>query len=446
MRRDALSVRIQKVLPQPAVGVTTAGCGVLSLIAAWAATASAPPSPAGWLLALALAGAIVAAYRFPVHVRHQTKVALVTIVYYLLAVLAPPPLAALAAGLGALAGELSRRRLSGAYPSDIASEAGRRVLIVLIGAVIAHLGAAGPTPAALLGAAVALAVLDAVSLPLVLAPVANEPPRLVLLEIMRTTALAEGMQYAVAIVGAAAAVHYPWTLPLLVVPCALVYRAFKIMKEMHDGTRQLLESMADAVDLRDSYTGGHSRRVTEYSAAILRAIGLQGPEVALIVTAARVHDIGKIGIPDAILHKPDRLTDEERAIMETHSARGADLLKRYGDFSRGVAIVRHHHESWDGSGYPDRLARAQIPFGARVIAVADSYDAMTSDRPYRRGMPVQKAAAILREGRGRQWDAAVVDAFLRTIGDESDAPAAPALHLVPETTPGAPAPVLKETA
>jgi HD-GYP domain-containing protein (c-di-GMP phosphodiesterase class II) len=172
------------------------------------------------------------------------------------------------------------------------------------------------------------------------------------------------------------------------------------------------------VDLRDPYTGGHSRRVTAYCKRILQELGVHGPEVELILSAARVHDIGKIGIPDAVLNKPGPLTAEERALMEQHPVLGANLLRRYPDFARGVALVRHHHESWDGRGYPDGLKTTEIPFGARVMAVADSYDAMTSDRPYRRGMPVHTAAQILREGRGRQWDAQVVDAFLRTIADQ----------------------------
>src|SRR5581483_2790892 len=109
-----------------------------------------------------------------------------------------------------------------------------------------------------------------------------------------------------------------------------------------------------------------------------------GPEASLIISAARVHDIGKIGIPDDILKKPGKLTSRERAIIESHAARGADLLVRYPDFARGKAIVRHHHERWDGKGYPDGIRGLEIPLGARVIAVADSYDAMTSDRPYRR--------------------------------------------------------------
>jgi HD domain len=130
-----------------------------------------------------------------------------------------------------------------------------------------------------------------------------------------------------------------------------------------------------------------------------------------------VHDIGKIGIPDAILYKPGRLDELERKIMEDHPIRGADLLKRHGDFARGVDIVRHHHESWDGNGYPDRLKGTAIPFGARVIAVADSFDAMTSDRPYRRGMPPPTAATILRTGRGQQWETSVVDALLKGLAE-----------------------------
>jgi len=116
--------------------------------------------------------------------------------------------------------------------------------------------------------------------------------------------------------------------------------------------------------------------------------------------------------------------------MEAHPEKGALLLKRHADFERGVEIVLHHHERWDGAGYPAGLKGTAIPFGARVIAVADSYDAMTSDRPYRRGIPATKAAAILREERGTQWDETLVDAFLRGIADRLDASAPPDLRLV----------------
>jgi len=434
--RRALVAAAHRLRPQPGVGALTAALAVLALLVAWR-RAGVPPSGAllpACGLALGLVGAVVVAYQYPIHVRHQTKVYLFTVAYYLLAVLVPPPLAALAAGLGALAGEISRRGRSGAYLSDIATEAGRRVLIVLPAALVAQAGGdAAQRPLSVIAAALVLAALDALTLPLVLAPMSGERPWRALVAATRETAAAEGVQYAVGLVGALAALHYPWVVIVLVVPAALVYTAFKVMTEMHDGTRQLLENMADAVDLRDPYTGGHSRRVTEYSAALLRAYGLHGPEVDLILAAARVHDIGKIGLPDAILNKPARLTEEERATMELHPVHGEALLTRYRDFARGVAIVRHHHESWDGTGYPDGLAGTEIPFGARVVAVADSFDAMTSDRPYRRGMPVEQAAAILRAGRGTQWDATLVDAFLRT------------LELLP-APPDAPAPAVSRAA
>jgi putative nucleotidyltransferase with HDIG domain len=215
------------------------------------------------------------------------------------------------------------------------------------------------------------------------------------------------------------------------VPTLLIYWAFKRAKELDEGTRELLGRMADTVDLRDPYTGGHSRRVTELTRGILRELGLQGPDVHLIIAAARVHDIGKIGMPDRVLLKDGKLDDEEWATMKQHPEKGAELLERYPDFARGAEIVRHHHERWDGRGYPHRLAGAEIPFGARVIAVADSFDAMTSDRPYRMGMTVERAAAILREGRGVQWDAAIVDAFLRSVADRLERPAAPFLRVVP---------------
>jgi HD-GYP domain-containing protein (c-di-GMP phosphodiesterase class II) len=222
-----------------------------------------------------------------------------------------------------------------------------------------------------------------------------------------------------------------WAPLLLVVPGALVYLSAKRFHEVQDSTHRLLENMADTVDLRDPYTGGHSRRVAKHCAQILKEMKLGGPDAALILSAARVHDIGKIALPDTILNKPGLLTDEERVLMQTHPVRGAEVLARQKDFVRGVAIVLHHHEAWDGSGYPHGLKGVEIPFGARVIAVADSFDSITSDRPYRRGMSVAQAVDVLRQGRGQQWDPQVVDAFLLSIADQLESPQQPRLLVVP---------------
>ena len=135
-------------------------------------------------------------------------------------------------------------------------------------------------------------------------------------------------------------------------------------------------------------------------------------EIDLIVSAAQVHDLGKISIDNRILFKEGRLTDEERRQVNTHSAAGAELAGQFSMYGAGAAIIRHHHERWDGSGYPDGLAGDAIPLGARIIAVADVYDAMTSDRPYRAALSHEVAVSELMRGSGSQFDATVVEAFL----------------------------------
>jgi HD-GYP domain-containing protein (c-di-GMP phosphodiesterase class II) len=419
------------------VGSILAG---LALAYFWAGTSLAAMQAGGLrtpLLGLFLVIALVIANRYPIHVQSHTKVLVISVPLYLMAVLLPPALAALAAGLGTLIDELKERKQRRSLVSDIITTTSRWIIIVALGAWVAHLPADTDAMHALLllAAAAAMFIGDLVTISLQVALISGEPPARIMRANAQEVSASEGVQYLLGMLGAIAAEVHIWAVVLLIVPCAVVFLAFKNLKQMHNSTRWLLESMADAVDLRDPYTGGHSRRVADYCAGILRQLERFGPEVDLIVSAARVHDIGKIGIPDSILNKPDRLTEEERAIMETHADRGADLLARYPDFARGVAIVRHHHESWNGSGYPSRLEGYAIPFGARVIAVADSYDAMTSDRPYRRGMPPAKAAQILREGCRKQWDTAIVEAFLRSIADLLEPVPAPALQSAPSLVP-----------
>jgi HD-GYP domain-containing protein (c-di-GMP phosphodiesterase class II) len=144
-------------------------------------------------------------------------------------------------------------------------------------------------------------------------------------------------------------------------------------------------------------------------------MSISGPEAALIETAARLHDIGKIGIPDHILLKIGKLSPEEMSVMQTHSQKGAELIAKYKDFSRGAVMILHHHERWDGHGYPAGLRAYEIPFGARLIAVADSFDAMTSDRPYRRALSTAQALRVLQEGCGSQWDPEIVRVFVNYV-------------------------------
>lgn len=413
-----------RLIPQPLVSISMSALALMALVETWLAlrNTSELNEPAIAILAVGLVMAVVIADLHLIHVNYHTKASFSTLGLYLIAVLLPPPMAITVAGLGKLISELIQPD-KGNLPSDIATCVSRWMIVVLLTALVAQL----PTTTGLeellvlVGAAVIMFIGDLVTSALELGPIAGERPWRIISATFRETAAVEAILYSLAIFGALAAMTHLWGLVFLILPVRVAYVAFKHTKEMHESTRRLLESMADAVDLRDPYTGGHSRRVTAFSQDILRELALSGPDVDLIVTAARVHDIGKIGIPDTILHKTGALTAEEWTVMQSHAARGAEVLARYPDFARGVAIVRHHHERWDGKGYPDGLAGQAIPFGARVIAVADSFDAMTSDRPYRPGMPIAKAAEILRKGRNEQWDEQIVDAFLRYLAPQLQA-------------------------
>jgi hypothetical protein len=428
----------KRVLSQPGISVVLSVLALGILGAGWTAipiTDSYIGGAATSLVALLLVAAIILTSQFPIHIRYYQKIDISSLVLYLIAVLLPPPLAATTAGLGVLTSELALRARRGTYLSDIVTLASRWVIIVLIGSLVAGLPV-GSGPAHLAVLALAGGILwigDILTLPFVLAPISGESYGQIVKAAIADSGPAEAAQYILGLLGALAAMQHIWALALLAVPGTLVYLAFKSAKEMHDGTRQLLESLADTVDLRDPYTGGHSRRVTELTEGILRELDMQGAGAELIIAAARVHDIGKIGIPDRVLNKPGMLTAEERAIMETHPERGADLLRRYPDFAQGVEIVRHHHERWDGAGYPYRLKGTDIPLGARIVAVADSFDAMTSDRPYRPALPVRKAVEILRAGRGEQWDAVIVDAFLRSMRPQIEQAGPSHLRLVENT-------------
>jgi HD-GYP domain-containing protein (c-di-GMP phosphodiesterase class II) len=174
---------------------------------------------------------------------------------------------------------------------------------------------------------------------------------------------------------------------------------------------ELLEGLSRLLAARSAHTHGHGRRVARHAERIARAMRLPAAEIARIRTAAAVHDLGKIYIPREILDKPGPLTDEEFEVVKLHSADGADMLTPVGD-AQLAAIVRHHHERFDGSGYPDGLVGEEIPLGARIVAVADTFDAVTSSRPYRRANSHKKGLEILGSEAGSQLDGQAVAAFI----------------------------------
>jgi putative nucleotidyltransferase with HDIG domain len=179
-----------------------------------------------------------------------------------------------------------------------------------------------------------------------------------------------------------------------------------------DRRSEILRELGAVLEARDAYTHGHSRRVTRHAERVAREMDLSPAEVAKVRTAAAVHDVGKLHTPRAVLTKPGRLTDEEYEIVKQHPVDGAAMVAEMGD-PEITAMVRHHHERLDGGGYPDGLAAAAIPMGARIIAVADTFDAMTSGRPYRAACKHKVALDVLAKEAGTQLDPVAVDAFLR---------------------------------
>jgi putative nucleotidyltransferase with HDIG domain len=183
-------------------------------------------------------------------------------------------------------------------------------------------------------------------------------------------------------------------------------RQYLEMQQMFEGT---VRSLVSALDAKDTYTCGHSSRVAEVAVELATKLGYDEQSLARIRMAGILHDIGKIGVEDSVLRKPGKLTDEEFDQIKQHPVLGYEILKGIKPFRNILPAVRHHHESWDGTGYPDGLAGESIPRDAQVIAVADAFDAMSSDRPYRPGMPIDRVIDIFRKGRGQQWAADVVD-------------------------------------
>jgi putative nucleotidyltransferase with HDIG domain len=195
----------------------------------------------------------------------------------------------------------------------------------------------------------------------------------------------------------------------------------RLYQQVQRAIYQSLLGLANALEAKDAYTRGHSERVGAWSRSVAAALGLPPADVDMIGQAGLLHDIGKIGIPEALLRKPGALDVEEWAIMRHHPLIGAQIVAPFDFFTGGALMIRHHHERCDGSGYPDGLVQDEIPIGARVIAVADVYDALTSNRPYRAALPHATAIEHLTESAGRTLDEEAVAAFVGLIQSLSTA-------------------------
>jgi putative two-component system response regulator len=191
-----------------------------------------------------------------------------------------------------------------------------------------------------------------------------------------------------------------------------VEQALRTAHEVAYAYDSTLEGWARALDLRDKETEGHSRRVTELSVRLAQALGFSEEAITHVRRGALLHDVGKLGIPDRILLKPGKLTDEEWAIMKLHPTYAFEWLAPIEYLRPALDIPHYHHERWDGTGYPDGLCGEQIPLAARIFAVVDVWDAMTNDRPYRAGLPLDEVREHIRSQAGRHFDPRVVEVFL----------------------------------
>ncbi len=187
---------------------------------------------------------------------------------------------------------------------------------------------------------------------------------------------------------------------------------------LQDSTFQTVQALASSLEAKDNYTSGHSSRVTRYSLLIADKLGLGEKDIQNLRYAGQLHDIGKIGITERILNKPDKLTDWEYAAIKNHPVIGERIIKSLDFLDSVRSIIRHHHERWDGDGYPDNLAEEDIPLLARVMAIADAYDAMTTARPYRAALSPEEAAQELRDCSGTQFDPRLVNVFTEILREQ----------------------------
>jgi putative nucleotidyltransferase with HDIG domain len=204
-------------------------------------------------------------------------------------------------------------------------------------------------------------------------------------------------------------------LTILAKQSALAIENVKLYESMRKDQLNIIRALASTVDAKDHYTLGHSQKVSEYSVHIAEELKFSERDIEIIKYAALLHDIGKIAIPDDIIKKPSKLTEEEFEIVKKHPAIGAKIIKEMESLSPMVPIILHHHERFDGKGYPDGLKGEEIPIGARIVHVADAFDTMVSARSYRDMLPPQLAISELRKNAGLQFDPVVVDTFILTL-------------------------------
>lgn len=373
-------------------------------------------------LATAFTGLMTLAYVFPLHFAFKTKLTLDTSVIFAAVLLFEPGVAMLIAGTGTLLGQGIRREpwIQALFNSSQATlqTGAAGILLALTGWSHQTLRFDQPGQIIMVATAAAMLLLvNTIAVSIIVGLQSGLSPWKVWRESIQFGSAEELALLALGLLGAVVVDVHAWTLLILLLPAVVVYRSLERYIQLRQQTLDAVEALADIVDLRDPYTANHSRRVALYARDLATALDLEPDEVDLIERVARVHDVGKVIVDLEVLSKEGRLDDTEWAQLKRHPVTGADILSQFPLFAMATSYVRHHHERMDGQGYPDGIAGEQIPLGARIIAVADSLDAMASARPYRKALPPDVVLAEFQRNRDIQWDANVVDALLELIAE-----------------------------
>jgi putative nucleotidyltransferase with HDIG domain len=213
----------------------------------------------------------------------------------------------------------------------------------------------------------------------------------------------------------------PWLTLLFIVPTVILRQAYFQVQRLQTDSVHALAAITNVIESRDELTLHHTQSVSTYARRLAERMRLSTDEIWQVSVAGQLHDLGKIAVRDAILFKPGKLSEAEMAIMREHCRVGYDILRQFSNLESVARLVRAHHERYDGAGYPDGLRGAQLPIGAAIVAVADAFDAMRSDRPYRKAMPLEKALEILKQGLGTQWHPVVGATFIQLLLEDQAA-------------------------
>lgn len=397
----------------------------LSVLALMTYTVSfhAPLTTAELVIALIFVLFVAVVNIFPLEVAHKHRLSLDTSVIFAAVLLFDPLVAMIIAGVGSFLGDIVRNRLRewhheiGFNTSQAMLQAGLAALVLASTGWDTNLLLDQP-PRQLMMIVVAAGTMHLVNTVLVATVVSLEvrrSPLAVWKQSARLISTQQLSEFMLGVLGAVIVHLHTVALPLLLFPTLALYHSLERHIQLRRQTVEAVEALADMVDIRDPYTANHSRRVAQYARELAVALNLTPDDADLIEQAARVHDIGKVIVDRSVLTKYGPLSEEDWAQLRQHPVTGAEILGRFPTFARATSYVRAHHERMDGKGYPDGLVGHQIPLGARIIAVADAYDVMTTARPYRAELPSQVVMEELAKHRGSQWDPCVVDALLGMV-------------------------------